>query len=157
MHFQFPETHDIRNDSETLVTISHRGLWLALILLLLLACWAVAVNLFPGSAAAAMAGNAARLLPVAIVIAVGALQLSLKGLSANPRSKAMKAVLDDELRQQSMQRACRNGLLAVLFAQPALAFGFTFADLPQPLVLMASLTVLTGVATVLGSVLVYDR
>jgi hypothetical protein len=145
----------MRNDSDTLVTLSHRGLWIALAVLLLLAAWAVAVNLFPGSAAADIAGHAATLLPLAIIIAVAAMQSSLKGLSLDPRSKAMKAVLNDELRQQSMQRACRNGLLAVLLAQPLLAL--LVAALPQPLILMASLTVLTGVATVLASVLAYDR
>jgi hypothetical protein len=61
------------------------------------------------------------------------------------------------LRQQSLQRAWRNGLLAVLLAQPLLALLFALAAPPQPLLLMASLTVLTGVATVLGSVLMYDR
>jgi hypothetical protein len=145
----------MRKESDTLVTFSHRSLWMALAILLLLAAWAVTVNLFPGSVAAEMAGHAAVILPLAIIIAVAALQSSLKGLSLDPRSKAMKAVLDDELRRQSMQRACRNGLLAVMLAQPLLAF--LVAALPQPLILMASLTVLTAVATVLASVLAYDR
>lgn len=145
------------HDSDTLVHYSRRGLWTALALLLVLSGWAIAVNLFPGSAAAAMAGQAALLLPLAIAVAVGVLRASLRGLSGNPRSPAMKAVLDDDLRQQSMQRACRNGLLAVLLAQPLLALLLAMTAPSQPVLLMASLTVLTGVATVLASVLAYDR
>jgi len=145
----------MNNDSDTLVRYSHRSLWAALVLLLVLAAWAVTVNLFPGSAA--LAGKAALLLPLAIVIALGVMRGSLRGLSGHPASPAMKAVLQDELRQQSLQRAWRNGLLAVLLAQPLLALLFALAALPQAVLLMASLTVLTGVATVLGSVLLYDR
>lgn len=147
----------MRNDSDTLVQYSHRALWTALALLLALAAWAIAVNLFPASAAAGMAAKAALLLPLAIVIAIAVLRRSLRGLSGDPASPAMKAVLRDELRQQSMQRACRNGLLAVLLAQPLLALLFAVAALPQPVLLMATLTVLTGVVTVLASVLKYDR
>lgn len=145
----------MHNDSDTLVRYSHRGLWTALILLLILAAWAVTVNLFP--ARAALAGKAALLLPLAIAIALGSMRASLRGLSGHPSSPAMKAVLEDELRQQSLQRAWRNGLLAVLLAQPLLSLLFAIAAPPQPVLLMASLTVLTGVATVLGSVLLYDR
>jgi len=145
----------MHNDSDTLVRYSHRSLWAALILLLVLAAWAVSVNLFPASAA--VAGKAALLLPLAIVIALGVLRGSLRALSGHPSSPAMKAILQDELRQQSLQRAWRNGLLAVLLAQPLLALLFALAAPPQPVLLMASLTVLTGVATVLGSVLLYDR
>ena len=140
------------NDSDTLVQYSHRSLWTALVLLLVLAAWAVAANLFPDHPAAAMAGKAAGMLPIAIVFAVVAMRRSMHGLKGDPSSPAMKAVLNDELRQQSMQRACRNGLVAVL-----LALLFTLTALPQPVPLMAALTLLTGVATVLASVLAYDR
>jgi hypothetical protein len=145
------------NDSELLVKISHRSLWLALALLLVLGAYAVIINLFPFGAAAQMAGKLALLLPISIVVAIGALRSSQKGWSADPNSKPMRAVLNDELRQQSVHRACRNGLLAVLLIQPVMGVVLTVVTVPHPVVLMASFTLVAGVATVLGSVLAYDR
>lgn len=148
---------DIANESELLEKASHRGLWFALILLLALGAYAVIINIFPASDAASLAGRAAGLLPIAIIVALAAMRSSLKGASTNPNSKAMKALLNDELRQQSLARAYRNALIATLLAQPLLAWLLNLAPLPQPVVLMASLSVLVGVATVLGSMLAYDR
>jgi hypothetical protein len=71
--------------------------------------------------------------------------------------QALQAVRDDELSQHSLQRGYRNGLLAVLCAQPLLFYLLTDVALPQPIILMASLTVFLGVVTLVGSVLVYDR
>lgn len=145
------------NHADRLAKLSHRGLWIALSLILVLGAYAVIINAFPDSQAAAMADRLAMLLPLAIIIALGAMQSSLKGLSIDPRSKPMQAVLNDELRQHSLNRAYRNALVAVLLAQPVLALLVTVAALRHPAVLMASLTGLAGVATLLGSLLAYDR
>lgn len=145
------------NPSELLVKISHRGLWMALSLMLILGAYALVINLAPNSQVATGGGRLLALLPLAIIIALAAMHTSRKGVSGDPRSKAMQAVLSDELRQQSLHRAYRNALVTVLFAQPALALLVSVTSAPYPMVLMASLTVLAGVATLLGSILAYDR
>jgi len=145
------------NQAELLVKISHRQLWMALSLMLVLGAYALLINLFPDSQVAAAGSRMLALLPVAIVIALAVMHTSRKGVSGDPRSKAMRTVLGDELRQQSLHRAYRNALVAVLLVQPALALLVSVMAVPYPMVLMASLTVLSGVATLLGSILAYDR
>lgn len=144
-------------ESDLLVKLSRRSLWVAMVFLAVLGTYAVLINLYPDSAAAALAERLFMLLPIALVIVIAALRSSLKGASADPGAPAMKAVLGDELRQQSLNRACRNGLFAVLLAQPLMAMLLGVAYLPYPVVLMASATALIGVGTVLASMLAYDR
>lgn len=145
------------NQTDLLVNYSRRSLWVAVAVLAMLGSYAVLINLYPESAAAALAERMFMLLPIALVIVIAALRSSLKGVSADPQAPAMKAVMGDELRQHSLNRACRNGFFAVLFAQPLLALLVGVTYLPYPAVLMASATALVGVGVVLGSMLAYDR
>jgi hypothetical protein len=144
-------------ESDLLVQFSRRGLWTALALLLVLSGYAIVINGFPESRAAAIAGSLGRILPIAIIIALAATRSSLKGVRVDRRNAAMKAVRNDELHQKSLQRAYRNGFASMLLAQPALAALFSCTALPYPVVLMASATGLVGTAAVLCSMLVYDR
>ncbi len=150
-------TNQKPDSTNLLVNYSRRSLWVAVAILAVLGTYAVLINLYPDSAAAAMAERMFMLLPIALVIVIGFLRGSLKGTSADPRTPAMQQVLGDELRQHSLNRACRNGLFAVLFAQPLLAALLGMLRLPYPAALMASATALTGVAVVLCSMLAYDR
>lgn len=145
------------HQTDALVAFSRRGLWAALALLLALGAYALIVNLYPDGEAAALAQRFAALLPVLIIIAVAAVRSSLKGVSSNPRSPAMKSMLSDELRQHSLRLAYRYGFFALLFAQPVLALLLAWADASQPVMLMACATALTGVLVVVGSLLVHDR
>ena len=147
----------MQTDTETLVTFSRRGLWCALVLLLALGGYALLINLEPNAAAAATASRMMALLPIVIVVAVAALRSAAKGVSTRVTSGPMKAMLNDELRQQSLRLAYRNGLMAVLLAQPVLVLLLAWSGVQQPAMLMASATALTGVLVVLGSLLVYDR
>ena len=144
-------------DAVLLVRYSRWSLYFALALLLALGAYAVLIHAYPDSPAAAMAHRLAILLPVAMVIALAALRSTLHGVRAHPREAAMKAVLNDELRTQSLHRAYRNGLVAVLGVQPLLVFVLSSQTLPFPLLAMACATLLIGVATVLCSLLAYDR
>lgn len=145
------------NQTELLVRYARRSLWVAMAVLAMLGAYAVLINLYPESAAAALAERMFMLLPIVLAIVIAALRSSLKGASADPKTPAMKAVLGDELRRHSLNRACRNGFFAVLFAQPLLALLVGVTYLPYPAVLMASATALVGVGVVLGSMLAYDR
>ena len=145
------------SDSELLVNYSRLSLYFALVLLLALGTYAVLIHVYPDSAAAATAHRFAILLPILIVIALASLRSQLHGVRAHPREAAMKALHSDELRAQSLSRAYRNGLIAVLLAQPVLVFVLSAAALPLPLVPMASATVLVGAVTVLCSLIFHDR
>jgi hypothetical protein len=150
-------TSEFPNESDVLVRYSHRVLWVVLALLLALGAYAVLINVFPDGAAAALANRLFAMFPIAVVICLGVLRWSLKGASSDPRSPAMQAVLNDELRQHSLHRAYRNALAAVLLAQPLLVLLSCLVPLANPVALMASATALTGVATVIASLLAYDR
>ena len=143
--------------TDLLAKYSRHSLYLALALLLILGAYAVLIHAFPDSDAAAVAHRFAILLPLAIIIALAALRSSLHGVSAHPRNAAVKALRNDELRAQAVNKAYRNGLLAVVLAQPVLVLLLAAAELPFPLVPMASATVLIGVAAVVCSLIVYDR
>ena len=133
------------------VRMSHRHLMAALGLLLLLG---VAALLGFGEGALAQAGGALwKALPLIIIIMVAALHRM--GMRVDAR--ALEAMRKDELRQASLQRAWRNGFLAVLFLQPVLALGLTWSAAAHGVALMAAVTVTLGAATVLASLLRYDR
>jgi hypothetical protein len=144
-------------ESELLVKFSRRGLWVALVLLGILGAYAVVINLFPDSAVAAMANRLASMLPIAIIIALIALRSSLKATRIDPRTNSINILLQDELRQHSLNRAYRNALAAVLLTQPLLALLLMWTNLPYPVVLMSSVTALIGTGTVVCSMLTYDR
>lgn len=139
--------------SESLVRYSHRSLWVALAFVLVLGATAVSLAIFPG---AKITANIAALLPLAIVFAAVGLR-SRGGKLAARHPAAMKSIQDDELRQQSLSLAYRNGLLSVLLVQPLLAFGLASYAASYPLAVMAAATVTTGAAVVLASLLAYDR
>jgi hypothetical protein len=150
-------TQEQLTDSELLVNFSRRGLWVALGLLAVLGAYAIIINLFPDSAVAAMATRLVGMLPIAIIIALAVLRTSLKTAHTDSRTNSINALLQDELRQHSLNRAFRNALAEVLLTQPVLVMLLTMTTLPYPAVLMASLTALIGTCTVVGSMLVYDR
>lgn len=139
--------------SESLVSYSHRSLWLALAFIVVLGVTAISLAVYPG---AKMTGNVAALLPMAIVLAAVGLR-SRGGKLATQHPAAMKSIQEDELRQQSLHRAYRNGLLAVLVAQPLLAFTLASNTAAFPLAVMAAATVTVGAVAVLASLLAYDR
>lgn len=141
------------NVSEALVSYSHRSLWIALTFILVLGVTAVALAIHPGSK---ITGNVAALLPLAIVFAAVGLR-SRGGKLAAQHPAAMKAIRDDELRQHSLSLSYRNGLLAVLVVQPVLAYALASFPASYPLAVMAAVSVTTGAAVVLASLLAYDR
>jgi len=136
---------------DTAARTSHRQLLVALGLLLLLG---VAALLGLGEGAAAQAGGALwKVLPLILVIAVAALHRMQRKVDA----RALEAVRKDELRQASLSRAWRNGFFAVLGLQPVLALGLGWSGTQHGVALMAAGAVTLGAATVLASLLWYDR
>jgi hypothetical protein len=131
------------------VRMSHRQLLAALGLVLLMG---VAALLGFGNAGTARAGGVLWIvLPVIITITAA----SLRGMGKRVDARALEAVRKDELRQASLSRAWRNGFFAVLGLQPALSL--VLSDAANAAALMAAAAVTIGTATVLASLLWYDR
>ena len=145
------------SEADQLVRYSRRGLWIALILILLIGAGAAATIGFPGSEAALFAHAMSMLLPIFIVLAVVALKSAAKGARTDPNGPAMKAMLNDELRQDSLKRSYRNAFFGMMIAQPLLAFAPTWIAVAHPTSLMACLTILTGMAVMFASLLYFDR
>lgn len=149
--------HDALNATETLTRFARRGLWLALLLILLLGVYAVLTNIFPQSSAADYGGWSMSLLPVAIVLAIVWLRSSLRGENANAANAPMHAVLHDELRLISMHKAYRAAFFSMLLCQPILGFTLVWMPLPATPQIMATVTVLVGACVFLTTFLLCDR
>jgi hypothetical protein len=145
------------NEADQLLRYSRRSLWTVLVFFLLIGAGATAAIGFPGSQAAVFASKFSLMFPILIVIALAALKSSAKGARTDPSGPAMKALLNDELRQASMHRAYRNAFFAMLAVQPLLAVAPSWIAFANPSALMACLTVLAGVVTMVASLLYYDR
>lgn len=142
---------------DELVQHSRLSLLAALALIAILGTGACAVLLWPGSMFSAFAAQAAKLLPIAIVILAGVLLRSASKASFNLADARTQAVLNDELRQSALNRAYRNAFLTILALQPLLACGLTYLAPAYPLALMAGVSVTAGAGVLLASILCYDR
>lgn len=143
-----PDTH---SPVDAAARVTHRHILGALALLLVLGMLAIL-----GLGAGSMAPQLKSLwtaMPLAIVILVGVLAAMRKGVDARSRQAARM----DELHVLSLQRALRNGFIAVLGLQPVLMIALSFTAISHPVAMMGLITLMTGGVTVLGSVLWYDR
>lgn len=138
--------------SESLVAYSHRSLWIALVFVVLTGAIMIKLVLSPGASMTTLAV----MIPVAVPIIAAALR-GRGGKLAQQNPEVMKSIQHDELRQHSLNLACRNGFFAALVCQPVLGFALTIAAIASPLVIMAAMTVTISTAVVLGSLLYYDR
>lgn len=145
------------NETEQLLRYSRRGLWIALALILLLGASAATAIGFPASETAVVARSMWMLLPILIVVVVGGLKSTARGIRTDPNGPAMKAILGDELRQDSLKRSWRNAFLGMMIAQPLLAFAPTWMVVAHPTSVMACLTIVTGMTVLFASLLYYDR
>jgi hypothetical protein len=142
-------------NSDVLVRVSHLNLWIVLATVLYVGGAMLAV-LLGGPDVAEMARTAMFMLPIGIAIALGALRMKA-GKANCMRSAAMRAVLDDELRQQALAKGYRNGFFAAMLATVAMAPILTFTGVDKALPVMMVAVVTLAVAAMLGSVLYYDR
>ena len=138
--------------SESLFAYSHCSLWIALVFVVLTGAIMIKLVLSPGGSMTTLAV----MIPVAVPIIAAALRVR-GGKLAEQNPELMKSIQYDELRQHSLNLACRNGFIAALVCQPVLGFALTAAAIASPLVIMAAMTVTISTAVVLGSLLYYDR
>ena len=148
------------NSSELLVRFSRRSMAALLVIVPGFGAMALAMTLWPEGAPSRFMAQAAWVYPIAIVFLGAALRATLRGKSWDPRSADTKAILNDELRQHSMNRSSRAALIAVLVAQVPLAL--LFGTLPQAsttrtALAMAEATITLGMATFIALFLFLDR
>ena len=148
------------NSSELLVRFSRRSMAALLVIVPGFGVMALAMTLWPEGPASRLMAQAAWVYPIAIVFLGAALRATLRGKSWDPRSPEAKAILNDELRQDSMNRSARAALIAVLVAQLPLAL--LFGTLPQASAIrtalaMAEASITLGMAIFIALFLFLDR
>lgn len=153
-------TEPADNPSESLVRFSRRSMGTLLGIVLVLGATTLAMTLWTEGAAARFMAHASSVVPVAIVLLAVALRATLRGRRFDPRSPEAKAILNDELRQTSLNRASRAALIVVLVAQLPLGLLFgMLAQLPaaRTALAMAEATITLGMATLISLFLFFDR
>ena len=142
--------------TERILQHSRRGLWVVLAMLILLGSWLVLMSVNPeGELARAITKLLPTFLPIAIVLTVVWSRASLGGKPFNPKEPEARAVMEDELRVASLNRAFRAAFAAVLIAQPLLAW--LLWQRPFGLILMGAFTAVLAVASLIAAFLVFDR
>ncbi|HEU4699110.1 MAG TPA: hypothetical protein VFS40_08020 [Gemmatimonadales bacterium] len=143
--------------SERYLRFSQGSLAIALCLVLGLGALGLALVLRPETGARWM-GQAGWMLPCAVVIAVGALRrATLRGDRWHPASAEAQAVLQDEWRRASLDRALRWAFVVVLLAQVPLALGLARLPALRAVLAMAVATSVLGLATLLALFLCFAR
>jgi uncharacterized membrane protein len=143
------------DQTEKLIQMSRRQLWFAMGFITILGTLAILrlASLQTKSEVAALWAN----LPIVIIIAVTAMKRAKKRVEGTMSPRQLDAIVNDELRQASQQRAYRNGFFAVLVAQPLLAIVVTSMEPAYPVGIMAVGSAIAGALTMFGSLLYYDR
>ena len=154
-----PETQPTENASELLVRMSRRGMFAMLAMILVLGATLLGQTLWPEAPASRWVEKSSWIFGLATVLLFVVLRWPLRGRAFDPRSREVQAILQDELRQSSLNRAARAALLASLLGQFPLALLFMLARLSprQALLAMAESTILLGMVTFITLFLLFDR
>ena len=137
-------------DLEVAVQFSRKGLWCAMLMLVVLTAGALQVLLAPGTERPLMVA-----LPFIIIFICLA---HAARRPATPQAAAqMRALQGDELRQHSLNKAYRNGFIGMLAMQPVLAILTLDIASGRMGAVMATATVAAGALVAIASVLWYDR
>lgn len=142
-------------NSDVLVRISHLNLWMVL-WTVVLAGGGMLLMLLGGPKVAEWVRTALILLPVVNAVAIGAIRMK-GGKAQCANSPQMRAVMNDELRQQALSKGYRNGFFASLITTVLVAPALSFSGVERAPAIMMVAVATIGVATMLGSVLYYDR
>ncbi len=150
-----PESLESR--PERYLRFSHRSLVALFIIMLVVGGLCLRMALTPGDTPRWMTSLVA-LLPTAIAIGVVTLQrTTLRGDRWDSTSPEVQAVLQDEWRRVSMDRAIRVAFFVILIAQ--IPIGLLVAPLPslRAAMAMATTTLTLGMATFLALFLFFSR
>jgi hypothetical protein len=145
---------------EILERFSRRSMVTLFFVVAVLGGTALAVIISPEGAVGRSAARGAWLVPMAIVIAVAVTQSSLKGRRWNPASPEVAAIMQDEWRRTTLDRAFRFSLIAVLAAQWPLGLLIgIFGGLPalRTAMAMAAASMTLGLMTLIALFLFFGR
>jgi hypothetical protein len=160
-------TAPVPSRSELYLRFTRRSMLVVLLLVLFLGLMTLAVALWPDGVVSRSLGHASWVFPIGIILAVTALGTSQRKYRFTPDSAEVKAVMNDELRRTSMDRAMRVAFLVVLIAQMPIALLFSHsalglgfgADLPafRAVMAMAVSTITLGMTVFIVCFLFFDR
>lgn len=145
------------NRSELYLRFSRRSMVVLLCFFIAIAVVVAAMAVSPDGAMAKWVPQASWMIPFALVIAAAALQGTLKGNRWTPDSPEVQAIMQDEWRRRSMDRAMRAAFAVVLIVQTPLALALTSLPQPRAVVMMAALTIALGMSALTASFLFFDR
>jgi hypothetical protein len=144
-------------NAELYLRFHRRTMMFLLVLILMAGAFLVVTALHPGASLLGWIERVPFLFPMLIIFAVSAQQGLMRKHRVALDSPEYKALMSDEWRRQSMDRATRGALVTALVAQ--LAFPLLFAGLSTARALwaMAAATVTIGLAAQIAFFLFFDR
>jgi hypothetical protein len=143
--------------SDLYLRFTRRALATVLIVILTLGLACLTMALAPDGRFSAAMQRSSWLIPFAIVMAAVALQSPLSKYRLPPDSPEVRAVMEDELRRLSMDRARKFAFGAVLIAQVPLALLLSSWPSLHALLAMAVATITLGMTVLIALFLAFDR
>jgi len=152
--------------SEVFLRFTRRSMVILLLLVLSLGLMGLAMVLWPDGAVSRSFERASWAVAIGIVLVGSVLQTSWRRHRFTADSAEVKAVMNDELRRNSMDRARLIAFVVVLLAQVPIALlfshtalGLGFGDLPafRAVMAMAVSTITLGMTVFIVSFLLFDR
>jgi hypothetical protein len=150
-------TEPIDSRSELFLRLTRRSTLIVLLLVLLLGLMCLAMALWPDGAVSRFLEHASWVIPTGIVLIAILLQTSQRKYRFTPDSAEVKAVMNDELRRTSMDRARLVAFIVVLIAQVPIALLLSHLPAFRAVMAMAVSTITIGVAVFIASSLFFDR
>ena len=144
------------SDPELYLRFHRRNLMFVLVLILGVGAFLIASALQPDAAPLHWIAGAP-VFPIAIIIIVAAQQTSMRKNRIKMDAPEFKALMSDEWRRQSMDRATRGALISVLVAQILLPLLFVGLPTIRAVWGMAAATVTLGMAAQIALFLFFDR
>ncbi len=145
------------NDPEAYLRFHRRSMLILLILVVVTGGFFIASALWPDAAMLRVVERTPWLVPILIVIGVAAQQTSMRKHRLALDSPEYKALVRDEWRRQSMDRATRGALITVLVAQLAVPLLFLGLPVARALWGMAATTATLGLAAQVALYLLFER
>ena len=156
MQIEKPETTAAEN-AELYLRFQRRSLSILLVLIVLAGAFLLVTALHPNATLLGWVERAPFFFPMLIIVGVSAQQALMRKHRIALDSPEFKALMSDEWRRQSMDRATRGALVTALVAQLALPFLFGGLSTTRALWAMAATTVTLGLATQIALFLFFDR
>ncbi len=144
-------------DPERYLRFHRRSMMFLLLLIVGSGAFLVLSALSPDATPIRWLARSSYFFPIAIIIGVAAQQTSMRKHRMALDSPELKALMRDEWRQQSMDRATRGALIVVLVAQVLLPLLFVSLPTIRAVWGMAAATNTLGMAAQVGLYLFFDR